>query len=318
MPQEQPHRPKGRFTRKLHAVDPAPSEAASSLLELDLITRDLAAKPGVASALIAAASSHGTALVLSCGRPGDRSAPGPRDFVGRAVRAERALSEPLDPAVDACLCPPISGGRATYGISSPVTIPGGRAAALCAGLIDPPADSTAELVWIVDSYARLASLWLAERRGAPLLGNGRDELTGCLTYAALLERLNHELDRCRSADRELACCFVSLDNVAEDQRERLLGAVGRGLTGTVGDNDSVGRYGRTQFIVLLPGADIEDARRTAGLIHGSIAAIDPRGEVASFVGVAEWLPGTGPDRLLGDADRSLAMARNESRRRATA
>src|SRR4051794_3262889 len=113
MSHREPDRSGRRFLRHLHAVDPASSEAASSLLELDLITRDLAAKPGVGCAVIAAASTNGTAVLLSCGRPGDRPAPGPRDFVSRATRAERALSEPLDAGQDASLHDPASGVRST-------------------------------------------------------------------------------------------------------------------------------------------------------------------------------------------------------------
>jgi GGDEF domain-containing protein len=166
----------------------------------------------------------------------------------------------------------------------------------------------------VDSYARLASLWLSERSGSRVLGAGRDALTGCLTYAALLEQLDQEFNQCGRSDLDLACCFVSLESATGD-RQQVLAQAGQALRGAIGDSGAVGRYGRAQFIVILPGADLKGAIRSGRAIRASLCAV---AEIDARVGVAQWVPGTGVDRLLGDADRSLAAARCRARQKAPA
>jgi GGDEF domain-containing protein len=234
--------------------------------------------------------------------------------VSRAVRTSHALSEPIDPAQDASLCHPDSSVRCTYGVSAPIAVQGERATALCAGLAAAPAGSHANVLWVVAAYARLASLRLA-KHGQPLFANGRDAVTGCLTYPAVLETLADELARCAMTDRDIACCFVSIEAIGGGEGSEFLATAGRMLLGLIGEGDCVGRYGRAQFIVVLPGSDLRGAIRMG---KGIRASFESASGVDARVGVAQWVPGTGADRLLGDADRSLAAARNGRKRKEAA
>ncbi len=307
------HQPGVRLKRRVQA---RATTLTASLPELDLITRDLVAKPGVGCAVIAAAGSNGAAVVLSHGRPGDRPAPGPREFVSRAVRAQRALREPIDPVREPSLEDPAGGGHILYGVSAPIAVPHGLAVALCAGLVTEPQGAASDLLRVVDSYARLASLWLSQREGSTRLLSGEDKLTGCLAHAAFLDKLNHEIGCAERQGLDLVCCFVMVENLGNPAAGADLAAIGEALRGAIGDGESVGRYGRSQFIVVLPGTRHANGLRAAQRMCASIGAIDGGGFEAS-IGTAAWQRGTGADRLLGDADRALTAVRDKAHRRKT-
>lgn len=256
--------------------DPEPDPPVERLLELDLITRDLARRPEVESAVIVTAAVEGRSRILSAGRPDDGAA------------------------------------RAVHWLSSPVSLPGGHGALLCVGLAAWPVTTADDLPWIVESYARLASLWLNERRGVPLAA-ARDATTGCLSYAGLLDRLGRDLERCRRHRLSLTCCFASLEHDGGDVPLEVLARVGETLRGAFDADAGVGRYGRERFIVLLPDADAE---QTAAATPRILAAIRAAAGTDACVGVVEWRRGTGPDRLLGDADRALTAAQARQRGRA--
>lgn len=298
-----------RGRTRLRAVSSRTRVEAAWERELGLIAQDLAAKPQVESVVLAVAGPNGAADVLSaagdCERPVQRS----HEFVSRAVRAERPMVEPIDTAKDGSLGRPSSLNEPTYAISVPVRVDGTPAAALCVGISGRRPASDADLLWVVNAYARLAAACLGERRpGAPALGAGRDEVTGCLTYAAVLHQLDLEIDRCARLDLELTCGFVGMSPSAVGRSNRSLAAIGRALRSVVAQEDSVGRYGAEQFIVVLPGTNLEAALPLGERFARSLRAIDGGRGPDGRVGVAQWVPGTRVDRLLGDADRALGFA----------
>jgi GGDEF domain-containing protein len=91
-----------------------------------------------------------------------------------------------------------------------------------------------------------------------------------------------------------------------------LAAIGRTLRGATASTDWVGRYGRAQFIVVLPGAGPQAAAVATERVSAALNAI--RG-LDAFAGLAVWERGTGADRLLGDADRELTAVRDKALRR---
>jgi GGDEF domain-containing protein len=132
----------------------------------------------------------------------------------------------------------------------------------------------------------------------------RDALTGCLNYAGLLETLRWELERCALLGLDLTCCLIALDGCAD--RDRRLAAVGTALRTVADTDDTVGRYGRDQFVALLPGTDADGGTLRAELMCLAIRAIDER--LDPHAGVAWAHHPTGADRLLGDAYGALCTA----------
>jgi GGDEF domain-containing protein len=132
----------------------------------------------------------------------------------------------------------------------------------------------------------------------------RDALTGCLNYAGLLETLQWELERCATLGLDLACCLMALDGCHD--RDRRLPAVGRALRRAVETDDTIGRYGRDQFVALLPGTDADAGIARAERMCAAVRAVDAG--FAPHAGVARAGRFTRADRLLGDAYRALCAA----------
>lgn len=101
----------------------------------------------------------------------------------------------------------------------------------------------------------------------------RDALTGLANRRAILDRLGAELDR---GSRRLGCLLVDLDHFKEvNDRlghaagDRVLRRISSRIAASLRDGDVAGRYGGDEFLVVLPGADLEGltavARRLGAL-----------------------------------------------------
>jgi diguanylate cyclase (GGDEF)-like protein len=155
--------------------------------------------------------------------------------------------------------------------------------------------------------------------GSLLAAVRRDQLTGCMNYATLLEELNREVERCRRQDLTLSCCFLDLDRyksvndqLGHDRGNQVLARVGTVLRQTVRVADTVGRYGGDEFVVLLPGSDAQAAARLARRMREAIRAIPVAGVADGLdvsTGIAEWHRGDGPESLLGESDGALRAAK---------
>ncbi len=233
-------------------------------------------------------------------------------LIGQAFDAPRAL---LDP---------VTGDNGEIGISAvaaPIRYVSGSLGAIYAGFSPPTVIGAEELEWSVDSYARIAALCMSGQSGlGPALESvGSDLLTGCLSYAALVEILKSEVQRSMRAGHQLSCCFIDLDGFKQvnDLRGHLEGnhvltAVGEALMQTARAYDAVGRFGGDEFVIVLPETDAVAtaviARRCRAAALAGIAAVTPV-RVDVSIGIAEWDGAGSAIALLGAADQALAEAK---------
>ena len=96
----------------------------------------------------------------------------------------------------------------------------------------------------------------------------------------------------------------------------MLRAVSRLLTSLARQEDTVGRWGGEEFVVVLPETDLAGARRFAERLRRTIEAhaVDDMRTSASG-GVATMLPEDNVEELLGAADQALYLAKANGRNR---
>jgi diguanylate cyclase (GGDEF)-like protein len=156
-----------------------------------------------------------------------------------------------------------------------------------------------------------------------------DELTGLPNRRDVLARLQSVLDR--STDKPCAVLLADLDHFKRinDEHGHLVGdevlkSVSARLKETVREPVFVGRLGGEEFLVVLPGTDLESARQVAERIREQVAGIDTRHwfeglPLTVSVGVAAADPaGDTVSNMLRRADNALYDAKRSGRNRVIA
>jgi diguanylate cyclase (GGDEF)-like protein len=139
------------------------------------------------------------------------------------------------------------------------------------------------------------------------------EAGDCLTAPALDERLQEEINRAGRHGSALGCLLVDIEDLQAIERdhgpelsEQALAYVGLALRREFRRFDRVGRSGKREFVVVLPGADGARgeivARRTLARLHAIKIEIEgQRRALRVSVGVAVWREGVSAEQLIAQA-----------------
>ena len=155
-----------------------------------------------------------------------------------------------------------------------------------------------------------------------------DSLTGLANRRELTVRLADELERAARNGTSLSFVICDIDDFKEinDGFGHLAGdeaikAVASVLSGRVRETDLPARFGGEEFVIVLPGARLANARRTADAIRKAIEELEipmtggePVRLTASF-GVAEFPTYATPESLLAAADAALYQAKRAGKNR---
>lgn len=170
---------------------------------------------------------------------------------------------------------------------------------------------------------------LRRRIGSKLAQAGlRDSLTGLPIRGLFEGRLEKALARARRQGFTLAVLVVSIerfqlvnDSLGHDHGDLLLRAVAERLRGCLRDEDTLGRFGRDEFVILLEQvADVTGPARVAERILSSLAEpFQLAGEhvvPAGAIGIAVNARGTqSAGDLVRDAEVALRRAKESGRAR---
>jgi len=156
-----------------------------------------------------------------------------------------------------------------------------------------------------------------------------DAKTGLLNAAAWQREADVEITRVVRARGSLALLLVDIDHFKRVNDtyghlvgDQVLAALAEALRQQVRDSDVVGRFGGEEFVVLLPGADADEAGKVAERLRDRVGAapvsVAGGGEVRVTVSIgaavlgphAEDIPG-----LLARADLALYQAKAAGRNR---
>ena len=158
-----------------------------------------------------------------------------------------------------------------------------------------------------------------------------DPLTGIGNRRFLLERAEHEQLRAERFGSPLSVLLLDIDHFKQinDRHGHAAGdetirKVALACVDSVREIDVVGRYGGEEFVIVLPGTDLEGARELAERLRATISRITVPGsdgnsfELTASVGVATYGPGDELEHLLAAADAALYRAKSLGRNRVVA
>jgi diguanylate cyclase (GGDEF)-like protein len=156
-----------------------------------------------------------------------------------------------------------------------------------------------------------------------------DALTGFWNRAAILGLLSNELARAQRAREPLSVAMADLDHFksindrfGHQAGDAVLHQAARRIHATMRPYDFVGRYGGEEFLMILPGCDVQDAAAVAERHRLTMARdlVDTRAgsiRVTVSIGVASFDPANPVDAeiLLRAADNALYQAKAAGRNR---
>ncbi len=151
-----------------------------------------------------------------------------------------------------------------------------------------------------------------------------DPLTGLLNRKALLDRFDQVAQHAAAANGHVALIAGDLDEFKRINDEhghecgdRVLVELADLLRDTLRAFDLICRLGGEEFVMVLPGATVDDACRVAEGVRAAVAAARPAGlELTISLGVAA-AQGTGVqfETMRREADLELYRAKHEGRNR---
>ncbi len=157
----------------------------------------------------------------------------------------------------------------------------------------------------------------------------RDFLTGAWNHRAIMEILDREMNRARREAKPLGIMMADLDHFkrVNDVHGHLGGdavlreASGR-MASTVRPYDQIGRYGGEEFLIVLPGCDVESLLKLGERIRERIAGAlmlysEQAIAVTTSIGAAVFVPPNPIESVafLQKADEALYRAKNGGRNR---
>lgn len=151
-----------------------------------------------------------------------------------------------------------------------------------------------------------------------------DGLTGLVNRSLLLDRLEHAIENAQRHQTKVAALFIDLDrfkgindSLGHDYGDKILQVIAQRMSSTSRQNDTVGRIGGDEFVILLEGIDgFEDVSSfIAALIPEIEKPIQVKSEnlqVSCSIGVSIY-PNDGlePSELLRYADVAMYSAKND-------
>jgi diguanylate cyclase (GGDEF)-like protein len=154
-----------------------------------------------------------------------------------------------------------------------------------------------------------------------------DFLTGAWNRAEIIAFLKRELARARRDATPVGIVLADVDHFksvndkfGHETGDFVLKEIATRFTGSLREYDGVGRYGGEEFLLVIPGCDLDTTVRRADQIRNSIATTPistPHGcmSVTVSMGVTVAESSTDPESLLRNADLALYQAKNNGRNR---
>jgi two-component system cell cycle response regulator len=166
---------------------------------------------------------------------------------------------------------------------------------------------------------------ILELQSALLTRARNDSLTGLLNHGAILEELAKEFNRCRRENKPVSILLADLDHFKQindrhghQTGDSVLRAAAERIRSAVRCYDHIGRYGGEEFLIVLPGCDIEDALKLSDRVRNCVQAESDKIPFTISIGIAttHHLNDVSELQLVCAADEALYKAKENGRNRA--
>jgi diguanylate cyclase (GGDEF)-like protein len=156
-----------------------------------------------------------------------------------------------------------------------------------------------------------------------------DELTGAFNRRCIMRMLDDEISHAERHQVPLAVALIDLDwfkrindTFGHPTGDEVLRTFAITIYANIRDVDRFGRYGGEEFLLVLPGADHDQAVHLLERLRRIVEQLDwhafsPDMSVTISAGVSVLAPGEPPDSLLARADRALYTSKDLGRNRIT-
>jgi len=151
-----------------------------------------------------------------------------------------------------------------------------------------------------------------------------DGLTGLSNRRTILEVLEKAVEFSNAQGQVVSVALFDVDRFKEvnDSAGHLVGdevlrQISSFAAQALGQDGTLGRYGGEEFLIVLPGADLEQARAIAEEIRVAVLrGTEAKGRAVTItLGVARHQPGSAVDHLLSAADHALYQGKEAGRNR---
>ncbi len=184
--------------------------------------------------------------------------------------------------------------------------------------------------WIVLSVADFTAVKrrefrLESDRDAAITASETDHLTGLFNRGATMTRFGHLVDRAVNSGEAFSAVLIDLDHFksindrfGHDCGDQVLAHFAASAGAVLRDRDILGRVGGEEFLILMPGANTQQAcavveRLQAYLRDQRLILRDVIVRYTFSAGVAEWGRGKTSGMLYREADQALYAAKNAGR-----
>lgn len=154
-----------------------------------------------------------------------------------------------------------------------------------------------------------------------------DPLTRLYNRRAMMERFEHETNRCDRNRMPFTILFIDLDyfkavndQLGHDAGDTILVETGIRLKSMLRSQDLVARWGGEEFVILLPETELCSGVLVAEKIRSRIGdtpfyAAGKAVEITASFGLSEYEPGSNVNLVLKMADEAVFLAKNKGRNR---
>ncbi|MBO1254358.1 GGDEF domain-containing protein [Alteromonas sp. 5E99-2] len=149
-----------------------------------------------------------------------------------------------------------------------------------------------------------------------------DPLTGTFNRVTLAERLDMAIEEYGSARTDAALCLLDVDHFksindsyGHDIGDEVLIKLSQFLMSVIGDQNKLFRVGGEEFLILMPGIELENGHRAAEDIRAGVEQLSliPNHSVTVSIGVTEVASVLGWKEWMKASDEKLYMAKRNGR-----